>query len=1213
MPTAPLHKQTFILTLQERPEYDQPIVAKASAKPSPARPYIEQLRNEYYITRELDGVDGVRPALNLVGTESSPILHLQYIQGHSLSEHIQRSSLDLLEKLRIAVEIAEIIGHIHQRQIVHHNISSHNIMIDNDGAVILIDFGLASSARQENQIIEGSSAWNMDTLAFASPELAGRPNRLVDYRTDFYSLGVTFYELFTSHIPFQSEDALGMIESHIARSPTPPFVIDEHIPLPVSQIILRLMAKYPEDRYQTAYGLQRDLQHCLDQHRTSGQIEPFALGQGDLGGAQPLSIAEEQIRSLFESAQVGVSLTTPDGEFRTVNKALLRMSGFTEQEVLARNVADFYVDPAQRDEVLQKLLVKGAVSNYGVQLKRKSGAPFYANLHVSRLERGGQEMRIALIDEVTEQVQLRKQLQQEVAGRKRAEAELQSQMKLIDTSLDLALETIEILDARTMGYLRWNKALNRISGYSDEEIASMDALTDLYFGEDLVDAERAVEEVFAKGKATAIVSLTTKDGRRIPMEYTGAITRDAQGDPELFFVIGRDISERVQTEERIRFQARLLESAQQAVIATDVSGRVIYWSLSAERLYGWSAEDAMGGMADEKMGIEDAWEDIVEIRAQFQAGDSWSGEFLARHRDGARFSIDSNLIPITDDGGKVTHVIGVSTDITKRVRARETLRASQELFHSSLDALSAHIAVLDTDGTILVVNGSWRDFARENGLAWPNYGVGRNYLASVEMGAEEENQHTDASVKGIREVMEGRRQRFQIAYPCHSPEEERWFLLRVTSFKGGNGLQVVVAHENISEQKQNELALQQSNRNLDRRLIELSTLNQIGQSLSTAATLRENFESSAAAIANLLDASQVTINLFNRDNTEITVFTSYDRRFAEAATDGKGQIEAGNAMADLEGVTYRSDGDDGDPFFRSLLEDYRAMVIPDPQDHSDPSLTRTRTLYQAINSQCLMFVPLKSQAKPYGLINFSTDQPGRVFTRYEMSLGEAVAGQIVNAIETAQLLEQMQQLSAAEERNRLARDLHDSVTQTLFSANIIADVLPDVWEQSPIRGQEGLEELRLLTKGALAEMRALLLELRPAALTEKPLGLLLNELATAVSSRNKIPISITIIHDELLLPDLQIALYRLTQEALTNVIKHAEADQVIITVNAKLSGGGIQIMDDGRGYDANFVQPARMGLQIMKERAQKNGIQLTIDSQLNEGTVVTAVWGDETE
>ena len=161
---------------------------------------------------------------------------------------------------------------------------------------------------------------------------------------------------------------------------------------------------------------------------------------------------------------------------------------------------------------------------------------------------------------------------------------------------------------------------------------------------------------------------------------------------------------------------------------------------------------------------------------------------------------------------------------------------------------------------------------------------------------------------------------------------------------------------------------------------------------------------------------------------------------------------------------------------------------------------------------------------------------------------------------------QAEQAAVLAERNRLARELHDAVSQTLFSTSLIADVLPRLWDRNQADGRKRLEELRLLTRGALAEMRTLLFELRPSALKEARLDELLKHLTQAISSRTRVPIVLTAEDEWTLPPDVQMALYRITQEALNNATKHADPSRVSVTLCCKQRQVELTICDDGSGF-----------------------------------------------
>lgn len=267
--------------------------------------------------------------------------------------------------------------------------------------------------------------------------------------------------------------------------------------------------------------------------------------------------------------------------------------------------------------------------------------------------------------------------------------------------------------------------------------------------------------------------------------------------------------------------------------------------------------------------------------------------------------------------------------------------------------------------------------------------------------------------------------------------------------------------------------------------------------------------------------------------------------------------------------------------------------------------------------RAFLSVPLVGKDVTYGAITLYY-RGARNFTQDEIELAVSFADQATLAIENARLRSESEQHAIAAERNRLARDLHDAVTQTLFSASLIAEVLPRIWERNPEEGRRRLEELRQLSRGALAEMRTLLLELRPTALTEGSLTDLLRQLADAVNSRSRLPVKLNVEGESSLAPDVQVALYRIAQEALNNIIKHSGADQATIVLRhlpGRVNDKGnpekrveLSIQDNGHGFDPARVPPNHFGLGIMIERAQSINAYLRIDSRPRRGTKITVIW-----
>jgi signal transduction histidine kinase len=274
--------------------------------------------------------------------------------------------------------------------------------------------------------------------------------------------------------------------------------------------------------------------------------------------------------------------------------------------------------------------------------------------------------------------------------------------------------------------------------------------------------------------------------------------------------------------------------------------------------------------------------------------------------------------------------------------------------------------------------------------------------------------------------------------------------------------------------------------------------------------------------------------------------------------------------------------------------------------------------FQAAQNQILVLLPLRCQENIFDLMGLEFLEAERYFSADEMTLVEKICIDIQQVQEKAQLAEQGRALIATEERNRLARDLHDSVTQVLFSASLVAEVLPQIWRRDPQLAQQSLENLQHLTHGALAEMRTLLLELRPSAVIKTPLSELLAQLTEAITCRINLPFLLFIEHIPTLPEDVHIGFYRIAQESLNNVVRHAQASQVSVSMSAtpfvpdptQAWNGEVKLMvrDDGHGFDTRDEVTQHLGLAIMGERATAIGAALSIESQPGNGTTVTLTW-----
>ncbi len=261
--------------------------------------------------------------------------------------------------------------------------------------------------------------------------------------------------------------------------------------------------------------------------------------------------------------------------------------------------------------------------------------------------------------------------------------------------------------------------------------------------------------------------------------------------------------------------------------------------------------------------------------------------------------------------------------------------------------------------------------------------------------------------------------------------------------------------------------------------------------------------------------------------------------------------------------------------------------------------------------QSWMWVPLAVKNRLFGGIGIAHAERD-YFTAHDADLAMTIANQVAVTLVNAELNERAQAHAALQERQHLAQSLHDAVNQSLFSAGLIAEVLPRLWERDPDEARRSLEDLRRLTRGASAEMRALLAELRPSTLTDSELSDLLRLLGNAFTGRTNIPVAVTVDGAGSLPAETQVALYRICQEAMNNIAKHAKASQVAVDLRYTPGGLELHIRDNGRGFGTAELTPAgHYGLSMMRERAEAVGAVLTTTSHPGQGTEIIIHWGGQ--
>jgi len=421
---------------------------------------------------------------------------------------------------------------------------------------------------------------------------------------------------------------------------------------------------------------------------------------------------------------------------------------------------------------------------------------------------------------------------------------------------------------------------------------------------------------------------------------------------------------------------------------------------------------------------------------------------------------------------------------------------------------------------------------------------------------------------------------------------------RGTGFTYQDRLCLLSVVRDVSARVQAEQLLRQQ---VEARTREQTTLLEISQTLASALELKPGL---------ILEQLRVIIEF-----THAVLFALEELELVALAVRGPQRLE--------QAMPFRIRMDDPETQ-AALLNEHQPQLITDVwSDEPAAQLLRSLLKDQAAilleGVQAWMWVPLAVKGRVIGGIGIAHTEPD-TFTIHQANLALTMANQAAITMINAQLYEQAQTLATLQERQRLAQNLHDAVNQSLFSAGLIAEVLPRLWERDPAKGRRSLQDLRRLTRGALAEMRGLLAELRPQVLIDSELADLLRQLGSAFTGRTNIPVAVTVVGEgspqeqgtlqepKELPPDVKVAFYRLSQEVFNNIAKHAKASQVAILLQYDDGAVELNISDDGQGFDPEHTLSGHFGLSMMRERAEAVGMIMSVTSQPGHGTEIAIRW-----
>ncbi len=725
-----------------------------------------------------------------------------------------------------------------------------------------------------------------------------------------------------------------------------------------------------------------------------------------------------------------------------------------------------------------------------------------------------------------------------------------------------------IIDAR---YLDCNAAAERFVGKTCAELIGRTS-AEVLGGSPTRSSMDAFRRVALTGEPTQFTEYSVRLGRW----YTTSIFSPWPGQIAMILL---DITQQKQAEEAAREREerfRLLHDTMlQGVVYQDAAGTIISMNPAAERILGKGPEDFLGS-SSVAVEHETLREDgtafpglehpaMVALRTGKQVPDVLMHIYNPRE---ARYRvIDIQAVPLFRPGERKPYqVYTVFDDVTERRQAEEALKRHAEMLDLSHDA----IVVWRLEGTI----ESWNHGAEEL------YG----FSEAEALGQVSHELLSTVHPQPWPQIEAQLRQRGRWEGEVrHHTKDGRQVIVssRHQLIRGGDGIErVVETNRDVSESVRAEQGM----------LDQLATT----RALLEAATATAAFDLDTVLLrlvdimAEQLGRSRVVIHLFEGER-EVRTLAATDLRVLR-----RGQMQ---------------------PFDHYSVELQNAATAREPtivdytQDGMSDLAVRERERLQV---EIVLYVPIMLKDRLLGVVTIDEPCSYLPFSARDIELAAALASQAAVAIENTRLYEAetaaQMELAAREERSRLARDLHDSVTQALFAATLKAEALTQSSDSVPDTILQIAEEVRRLNRGALAEMRTLLLELRGDALEDVPIDQLLRHLVEAAEGRSGVKIRLTLRDDEQTPPTLHEPIYRIAQEALNNVTRHAGAAQAWVDLGAGPEEVHLVVGDDGSGFEAPDFDPTHVGLRSMRERAEKAGARFGLVTEVGGGTVITVHW-----
>ena len=876
--------------------------------------------------------------------------------------------------------------------------------------------------------------------------------------------------------------------------------------------------------------------------------------------------SEQRLRAIYDGTHEYIGLLMPDGTLLEANRAALAFAGSKRDDVVGFPFWEtvwFQFSPGAPEAIRHAVTraAAGEFVRFEAPIVTPSGAVMTFDISFEPIRDESGEV-ILIVPEG-----------RDITERKQAEMESRASTQRVSDILTSITDGFHVIDARWC-FTEFNFAARQMfaaQGVDAGALIGKHIIEEVFPDARNLPSIRALSRTMTERVPTAVENFYEPwqrwfSVRHFPTPDGGAAT---------FF---QDITERKQSEEALRESderfRQVVENIDEVFWMTDVEkNEMLFISVGYEKIWGRSRESLLASPRTWLEAIDPEDRDrVLQAALVKQARGDYDEEYRIIRPDGGMRWIRDRAFPIRNADGTVTRIAGIAEDITERKWAGEALRESERFVRAALNGLTAGIALLDEYGTILAVNDAWRRFAGENGLSHDEACAGVNYLRICDEARGPFATGAADVAAAIRHVLQGGHFSEEIEYECHSPSEQRWFAARVTPFAGDGPRRVVIAHENITQRKRAEAALQSRSR-------QQQAVAELGQHALAGRDLDRLIQDAVALVPQVLGVEFCKVLELLPESGELLLRagTGWKTGCVGRTTISGRESQAGFALRANE-----------------------AVIVTGFQTESRfpiPSLLKEHGIASGVS------VIIYGRGRPFGFIG-AHSREARGYSGDDVNFVQSVANVLAAAIERRDIEEELLKTSD-EERARIGQDLHDDLCQQLTGIEFRTAALKEQLAGVPA-AQEEAARIGGFIRDALLNARMLARGLSPVQLEAGGLMSALQEFVTNMTGLFRVPCEFRC-ESPVPVADPFVAthLYRIAQEAITNAVRHGGAKNIVVSLASALGRAVLTIADDGIGCATPIWKSTGMGLRIMQYRSEMIGATLRIQPGAGGGTVVT--------